>query len=211
MGSNRDMKPTERLQWPAPKRNKQPILEILDRVLPKQGTILEIGAGSGEHTATFAGHFADVTWQATDPEEEHRLSVQAWIDHAGITNALPPLELDTRRQPWPVAQADAVLCINMIHISPWDSCLGLFAGASEILSPGGIVYLYGPFSIDGAHTAPSNATFDQSLKSRDPAWGVRDVGAVTAVAEAQHFRLIQQVEMPSNNLSLVFQINAGDS
>ena len=199
-----------RLHWPAPARNKDVILDVLREVLPGAltpgGTILEIGAGSGQHTTHFAPQFPDAVWQATDPDPLHLKSIQAWFTEGGVTNAAKPLYLDTREQPWPVSRADALLCINMIHISPWESCQQLFRGAGEILSGHGILYLYGPFSVGGRHSAPSNAVFSQSLKARDPTWGVRDLDEVTALAEKNGLTLDKTVDMPSNNLSVIYRM-----
>jgi len=169
------------------------------------GVVLEIAAGSGQHTAHFASHFPDAVWQATDPDSLHLKSIQAWISASGITNAPHPIHLDTRERPWPINRADVVLCINMIHISPWESCASLFEGSSEILSDRGIIYLYGPFSVGGEHTAESNATFDESLRARDPAWGVRDIEDVSVVAGSNGFGLSDKYDMPSNNMSLVYK------
>ncbi len=195
----------DRLSWPAPERNKEPILAVLRDTLPETGTVLELAAGSGQHTAFFAGHFPNLTWQASEPEEEYRRSIQAWIQHDGLTNAPPPMELDTRGEAWPIDSFDAVLCCNMIHISPWESCTGLMAGVGKGLSPGGALIFYGPFSIDGKHTADSNREFDESLKSRDPSWGVRDMADVTALAADYGLAFERKIEMPSNNLCVIYR------
>jgi hypothetical protein len=195
----------DRLSWPAPERNKEPILAVLKDVLPETGTVLELAAGSGQHTAYFAGHFPNLTWQASEPEEEYRRSIQAWIQRDELTNAPPPLELDTRADAWPIDRFDAVLCCNMIHISPWESCTGLMAGVGRGLSPGGALIFYGPFSIGGEHSAESNREFDESLKSRDPSWGVRDMADVTALAADHGLAFDHKVEMPSNNLCVIYR------
>ena len=134
-----------------------------------------------------------------------RQSIQAWIDYAKIENAPPPLDLDACLSEWPVEEANAVLCINVIHISPWSTCVGLVEGASNVLESGGVLYLYGPFSVDGVHISPGNAEFDETLKARDPAFGVRDVNEVTALADDNGFELERIVEMPANNLSVIYR------
>jgi SAM-dependent methyltransferase len=190
---------------PSPERNKGPILEILKEILPASGLVLEVGAGSGQHTAHFAAHFSHLEWQATEPDADLRTSIAAWIDYAGIANARDPLDLDCRQSDWPVDQAAAVISSNMIHISPWASCLGLISGAGRILGEGGVLYFYGPFSEGGVHTSPGNADFDASLKSRDPELGIRDVDDVTALARSHGLEFERRVTMPSNNLSLIYR------
>jgi len=193
-------------QFSAPaERNCRPILDVLRQVLPAKGLILEIASGSGQHAAFFAPHFPALTWQPSDPDGAARASITAWADAVKYPNLRPPLELDAAASDWPIDRADAVMCINMIHISPWESALGLVHGAGRILPAGGVLYLYGPFRRDGQHTAPSNAAFDADLKSRDARWGVRDVGDVAAAASAQGFGAPVIIPMPANNLSVVFR------
>ena len=209
IGSELDPVSTQkRLHWPAPERNKEPILQVLLSNLPQtlghNGTVLEIGAGTGQHSTYFARKFATSVWQATDPEPLHLKSIQAWIDWSNLLNMPKPLYLDTQKKPWPIRVADAIVCVNMIHVSPWASCTSLFEGAAEILSPNGIIYLYGPFSVGGNYTSQSNAAFHESLKSQNPAWGVRDLDDVKAVAVKYGFRKCETVEMPANNLSVFF-------
>jgi SAM-dependent methyltransferase len=188
---------------PAAARNREPILDVLRAHLPASGTALEIASGSGEHAVAFAAAFPTLVWQPSDPDPANRESIAAWIAAAGAPNLLPPIDLDTTGEVWPLATADAVVCINMIHIAPWDACLGLMRGAARLLAPGGLLYLYGPFMRDGAHTAPSNAAFDESLRARDPAWGVRDLGEVSEAA--QGFARPAVIAMPANNLSVLFR------
>ena len=199
----------DRLHWPAPERNKDSILQVLRDYIPhKPGQVqlcLEIAAGSGQHAAHFAAGLPDTVWQASDSDPRHVASIQAWLDWTGLINTPKPLCLDTRNRPWPIRSADAVLCINMIHISPWDSCISLFDEASAILSEEGVVYLYGPFAIGGKHTSHSNVAFDESLKLQDPSWGVRDLNDVSATARKYGFCLIATVKMPANNLSVIFR------
>ncbi|HYG87490.1 MAG TPA: DUF938 domain-containing protein [Azospirillum sp.] len=190
-----------RLDAPAAGRNRDPILAVLRRVLPERGTVLEVAGGTGQHAAHFAAALPDLVWQPTDPDPAHRASIAAWTE--GLPNVRPPLALDATRRPWPVERADAVLCINMIHIAPWAACLGLLGGAAEVLAPGAPLVLYGPYRRGGAHTAPSNAAFDADLRARNPEWGVRDLEAVETAAAG--FVLEEVVEMPANNLTVVFR------
>jgi SAM-dependent methyltransferase len=188
---------------PAAARNREPILDVLRAHLPASGTALEIASGSGEHAVAFAAAFPTLVWQPSDPDPANRASIAAWIAAEGTPNLLPPIDLDATAEIWPLATADAVVCINMIHIAPWAACLGLLRGAARLLAPGGLLYLYGPFKRDGMHTAPSNEAFDESLRARDPAWGVRDLGEVCQAAEG--FALAATVAMPANNLSVLFR------
>jgi len=197
--------PDARRLAPATDRNREPILAVLRRVLPASGTVLEIASGTGQHAVHFAAALPGVTWQPSDPEAAARDSVAAWIAHTGIANVLPPLDLDVRREPWDIDRADAIVCINMVHISPWAATEALFAGAGRLLAPGGMLYLYGPYRRDGAHTAPSNAAFDAQLRATDPDWGVRDMEAVIALGSAQGLSCEAPVPMPANNFSLVFR------
>ena len=190
---------------PAAGRNKEPIREVLARALPASGTVLMIAEGSGEHAAYFAGAFPQLTWQPTDRDDTALASIAAWCDEAQLPNLRAPLRLDVTDAVWPVAAADAITCINMIHIAPWEATLGLFAGAARTLPAGGLLFLYGPYRFDGAFTAPSNEAFDQSLRSRDPRWGVRDVRDLEATAAATGFALREAVAMPANNHSLLFR------
>jgi len=195
------------LTAPAVARNRDPILAVLREVLAAPGTVLEIASGSGEHAVHFASALPHLTWQPTDPDEQARRSIAAHAAQARLPNLLPPLELDAAAPVWPVTQADAIVSINMIHIAPWRAAEGLIAGAARLLPPGGPLYLYGPFREHGRHTAPSNAAFDESLKARDPAWGVRDLDEVVALASRHGLALSRTVAMPANNLSVVFRRN----
>jgi SAM-dependent methyltransferase len=189
---------------PAAARNKEPIREVLATVLPAAGAVLTIAEGTGEHAVHFARAFPALTWQPTDISPTALASIDAWRAEAGLPNVVPPVRLDVTEHPWPLARADAITCINMIHIAPWEATLGLFAGAARLLAPGALLFLYGPFRFSGAFTAPSNAEFDQSLRSRDPRWGVRDVDELDAVA-AGSFTCVEIVTMPANNHSLIFR------
>jgi hypothetical protein len=198
---------TAKQKSPASARNREPILDVLRRVLPHSARVLEIASGAGEHAVYFARAMPGLVWQPSDPDPEARASIGAWIEAEALNNVLAPRDIDARQSDWSGdehAPYDAVIAINMIHISPWAATVGLMAGASQRLRVGGIVYTYGPYKRDGRHTAPSNEAFDASLKARDAAWGVRDVGDVEAAAVKQGLVLREIVEMPANNLSLVF-------
>lgn len=197
--------PDARRHAPATERNRQPILAALKTALPGRGLVLEVASGSGQHAVFFAANLPGLVWQPTDRDAALRASIAAWRAGAGAPNLREPLALDACAADWPVAQADAVVCINMIHIAPWEATLGLMAGAARVLPPGGPLFLYGPFRRDGRHTAPSNAAFDESLRSQDPSWGVRDLEAVAAVAHDRGFRAGAVTGMPANNLSVVFR------
>jgi cyclopropane fatty-acyl-phospholipid synthase-like methyltransferase len=195
------------LTAPAVARNRDPILAVLREVLAAPGTVLEIASGSGEHAVHFASALSHLVWQPTDPDAEARRSIAAHAARAQLPNLLPPLALDAAAAAWPVTQADAIVSINMIHIAPWSAAEGLMAGAARLLPPDSPLYLYGPFREHGRHTAPSNAAFDESLKARDPAWGVRDLDEVVALAGRHGLALSRTVAMPANNLSVVFRRN----
>jgi len=196
------------LTAPAVARNRDPILAVLRDVLPAAGTVLEIASGTGEHAIHFASALPHLTWQPTDPDRQSRRSIAAHAAQAGLANLLPPLALDASAPVWPAIRADAVVSINMIHIAPWRAAQGLMAGAARVLPPGGPLYLYGPFRERGRHTAPSNAAFDESLKARDPEWGVRDLDEVTALGGEHGFSQQRTVAMPANNLSVIFRRNS---
>jgi SAM-dependent methyltransferase len=190
---------------PAAERNKQPILEVLARVLPATGLVLEIASGTGQHVAHFAKGIPNLTFQPSELETERHASIAAWIAHEDLANVRPPIAFDVTRLPWPVRAADAIVCLNMIHISPWEATLALMRGAGEILPPGGVLVTYGPYARDGAHTAPSNEAFDASLKARDPRWGVRDMEVVAEAAAQAGLAFEEAVPMPANNFTLVFR------
>ncbi len=194
-----------RLQYPATERNRDAILDVLRGVLPATGLVLEIASGSGEHIVHFARALPDLTFQPSDPEDAALQSIKAWTQDAGAANILPPAMLDAAADRWPLDSADAILCINMIHISPWRATEGLFRGASKLLSAGSPLYLYGPYRRTDVITAPSNEAFDESLKSRNPEWGLRDLEAVAALALDEGFSAPAVTEMPANNLSVVFR------
>ena len=188
---------------PATARNRDPIAAVLEAELPAEGLVLEIASGSGEHCAFFAARFPALRWQPSDPDADALASIADWCD--GLANVLPPLALDAAAEDWPIAAADAILCVNMVHISPWEATLGLMSGAGRLLAPGASLILYGPYRQHGVPTAESNEAFDVSLKTRDPRWGLRHVEDVAAAAAAQGLALQRIVPMPANNLSLVFR------
>lgn len=196
-----------RQKSPSTARNREPILNVLQRVLAPDARVLEIASGSGEHAVYVAAAMPDLNWQPSDPDADARASIAAWIESEALRNVHMPISIDVRDANWGVesdAPFDAVIAINMIHISPWQATLGLMAGAQRLLRAGGVLFTYGPYKRDGRHTAPSNATFDASLKARDSAWGIRDVSEVEAAANESSLTLREIVEMPANNLSLVF-------
>ena len=199
----------DRQYAPATQRNRQPILTVLNRILPTTGNILEIASGTGEHASFFAPRLTPRHWIPSDQEAFLRRSIEAWREFVDAENLSRPLTIDARDKIWPVEVLDipvvAIVNINMIHISPWSACLGLMAGAKRILPKGGILYLYGPFLERDKETASSNLSFDASLRSQNPEWGVRYLEEVVAVANESGLRLKEKVEMPANNLSVVFE------
>ncbi|MGQ0660162.1 DUF938 domain-containing protein [Sphingosinicella sp.] len=186
-------------------RNAEPIAEVLHDMLPARGLVLEVASGTGEHVVHFARAFPKLLWQPSDPEPAALRSIEAWRAETGLFNLLPAVSLDARAAEWPVVEADAVLCINMVHISPWSATVGLMRGAGLLLAAGAPLYLYGAYRQAGVETAPSNEAFDADLRARNPEWGVRDLEAVVAEAEGRGFRLERVAPMPANNLSLVFR------
>jgi hypothetical protein len=193
---------------PATLRNREPIIRMLERALPRAGLALEIASGTGEHAVAFAEALPHLTWQPTDRDSAALASIGAHAEAAGLTNLRPPLLLDCESAVWPIARADAIICINMIHIAPWSACVGLLAGAARLLNSEGALYLYGPFRQGGEHTADSNRRFDADLRSRDPNWGVRDLGEVSALAATHGLALVETVSMPANNLGVLFRCAA---
>lgn len=188
---------------PATLRNRAAIATMLGELLPLAGHVLEVASGSGEHCAYFAEHFPKLEWHPSDPDPDALASITAWC--AGLGNVRPPVALDAASAMWPVRHADAILCINMVHISPWAATLGLMAGAGRLLPPGAPLILYGPYREAHVPTAPSNEDFDQSLRARDPAWGLRLLEDVTAAAQAQGLVFERRVAMPANNLIVAFR------
>lgn len=199
---------------PATQRNREQILAVLTRVLPATAAVLEIASGTGEHAVFFAPALAPRSWIPSDPDPQARQSIAAWRQAQPVSNLARPLALDVTQPRWweqvpplYVAPLGAIVAINLIHIAPWRACLGLLEGTAQLLLPGGILYLYGPYRQNGHHTAPSNEAFDQHLQAQNPDWGVRDQEAVVAIAHDQGLELVETVAMPANNLSLVFKVS----
>lgn len=198
------------LSHPSVTRNREPILAELKEHLPRTGTVLEVASGTGEHAAYFAAAITPQPWLPSDPDPRNRESIAAWAARTPEAEIQPPLDLDARAPHWaveddpPTPPVSAIVAINLIHIAPWSACLGLMAGAGRILPSGGILFLYGAYKIDGAHTAPSNEQFDQWLKDQNPEWGIRDVGDVAEAAEREGLHLTARTAMPANNFVLVF-------
>lgn len=192
-------------QAPAAARNREPILDVLRTCLPATGLVLEIASGTGEHAVHFAQALPGLTVQPSDPDTDQRASIDAWAKELGLANLRHAIELDARSGTWPITEADAVLCINMIHIAPWEAAIGLMAGSARVLPQGGVLFLYGPYHRNGRPTSPGNESFDKSLRQQDAARGIRDLEAVTSLAVQHGFAAPEIVEMPANNLSLVFR------
>jgi cyclopropane fatty-acyl-phospholipid synthase-like methyltransferase len=190
---------------PAAERNRDAILDVLGRELPERGVVLEIASGTGQHAVHFAASLPGIEWQPSDVDPTALASIEAYRSEAALDNLRAPVELDAQHPKWPVERADAVVSINMVHISPWASAQGLFAGAARLLPEGAPLILYGPFRFDGQFTAPSNEAFDASLKSRDPRWGVRDVQDLDALGGQVGLSRQCVVDMPANNHVLVFR------
>lgn len=197
----------DRITAPAVARNKEPILEALRGVLPESGTILEIASGSGEHVIHFAAHFPALTFQPTDPDDRAVNSIEAWVKDSALENIQPPLRFDVMQAKWPFKKLDGLICINMIHISPWRATEALMRGASASLRSGAPLYLYGPYRRRGVPTAPGNEAFDTSLRSRNIEWGLRNLEIVAVLAQSVGFSKPTVTEMPANNLSVVFRRN----
>jgi cyclopropane fatty-acyl-phospholipid synthase-like methyltransferase len=197
-----------KLTSPATARNRDPIAAVLKEVLPEGGLVLEVASGAGEHAVHFARLFPNLDWQPSDPSAAALTSIEAHAADAGLSNLRPPLMLDAAGETWPVNRADAMLCINMVHISPWAACVGLMRGAGRLLDAGAPLILYGPYRRAGFETAPSNEAFDLSLKERNPGWGLRSLEEVAAEAERNGLVLERVEEMPANNLTVVFRRSA---
>ncbi|KPH64795.1 DUF938 domain-containing protein [Novosphingobium sp. ST904] len=190
---------------PAVARNRDPILAVLRGALPSSGLVLEIGSGTGEHAVHFARAMTGRDWQPTDPDAAARASIEGWRETERLPNLLAPLELDAAAQDWPVESADAIVCINMVHISPWQSALGLVAGAGRLLPAGAPLVLYGPYRRAGHAIEPGNAAFDEDLKRRNPEWGLRLLEDVADIAAVRGLDLERVISMPADNLSVVFR------
>lgn len=195
------------LDFPATWRNREAIFSVLRERLPDEGVVLEVASGSGQHLAYFAEQAPRLTWIPSDPEPAHLDSIRGWAPHVH-----EPLLLDVHQFPWPLDEpVDVVLAINLLHIAPWSACGALFRGAAEVLKPGGLLFLYGAYRRNGAHTAPSNASFDLSLREQNAHWGVRDLEAVEQEASRSGFGLLEVRDMPANNLSVFFEYQGAGS
>jgi Protein of unknown function (DUF938) len=194
-----------RLVSPSAERNKSPIAEVLKRVLPGHGVVLEVSSGTGQHVVHFAREMPHLTWQPSERDEASLQSITHWVAAEALPNIRAPLRLDVADQPWLVGSAVAVVCLNMIHIAPWSAAEALIRGAEAAVSQGGILFLYGPYRRNGQHTSPSNAVFDEQLRSQDPEWGVRNLEDVARCAKAHGFGEPETHEMPANNLSVVLR------
>jgi hypothetical protein len=186
-------------------RNRDPILAVLRCVLPAEGLTLELASGSGEHVVHFAAALPRLSFQPSDPNPQARASIDAHAAASGLANLRPALDLDAALPPWPLTRADAAICVNMIHISPWAATEGLLRGAALLLPQGAPLFLYGPFLRAGVETAQGNVDFDAWLKAQDARWGLRDLADVAALACDAGFSPPQVVEMPANNLSVIFR------
>jgi len=193
---------------PATERNREPILAILREVLPAHGTVLEVASGTGEHAIHFARELPGLIWRPSDPDPAALASIRAWAENARLPNLRPPLMLDATEENWPIDAVDAILCINMVHISPWEATVGLLEHSAKLLPGGGPLILYGPYFQKGVETAPSNLAFDENLRSRDSRWGLRQLEDVVALAEDLGLRLDGIHPMPANNLTVVFRRSA---
>lgn len=204
MNENTDV----RLDYPATGRNQEVILDVLKEALPNSGAVLEVASGSGQHITYFAQQIPQLKWQPSDTDAAARASIDAWRNEMGVTEAVhTPIDLDARVDIWSlghIKDLNAIMSINMIHISAWEACLGLLKNASRVLPAGGVLYLYGPFKVGGFHIAPSNAEFDLSLQSQNPSWGVRNLDDVAEEALKQNFQLMKTIRMPANNFSVIF-------
>lgn len=194
-----------RYSSPSALRNREHIYTVLRDVLPSTGKVLEIASGSGEHITYFAERSPSLTWQPSDPSSKARASIQAWLGHGDFPNVLPPLDIDTTQDAWPIDQADVMIAINMVHISPWTATQGLLERAGQLLSSGGMLALYGPYRQEDKPFAESNVDFDNWLKSENSAWGVRQLEDVTREAEQCGLSLASVVDMPANNLTVVYR------
>jgi SAM-dependent methyltransferase len=194
-----------KLHHPHVARNREPILAVLKRLLPARALVLEIASGSGEHAAFFAKSLPSVSWLPSEIDTKALASIAAFRAEAGVPNLLAPVRLDVTAESWPVKRVNAVVCNNMTHISPWAASQGLVAGAARTLRPGGMLYLYGPYKIDGRHTAPSNAEFDAYLRQQNPEWGIRDLGDMRELGARHKLTLTETVPMPANNLSIILR------
>lgn len=195
----------EQRHAPATLRNRDAIVAVLETILPSSGTVLEIASGTGEHAIYFGRKFSQLTFQPSDPDPVNQQSIAAWTARENVANILSPLELDTMARSWNIEQPSAILCINMIHIAPWEASIGLFEKAGKLLASGAPLFLYGPYFRDDVETAQGNLDFERSLKSRNLQWGIRDVADIDGLASSNGFVRESLTEMPANNISLVYR------
>jgi hypothetical protein len=198
--------PDDLRRWaPATLRNREPILELLRKIVPASGRVLEVASGTGEHIVYFAHHLPNLQWLPSDASLAARQSIRAWAEAERLPNVDEPLELDAAHSAWPVDHAAVVICINMIHISPWEATVGLMRGAMQVLPAGGPLYFYGPFRRPDRPLEPSNEAFDRDLRNRDATWGLRELDKVIACGSKYGLTFEACVDMPANNLSIVFR------
>ena len=203
----------DRLNFPATFRNRAPIASVLSNYIPNQGLLLEIASGSGEHGVFFQNHFPSIIWQTSDPEVIHRKSISSWISHQGLSSIMPePLDIDVEKRPWPITNKirsllKGIVCINMIHISPWSCTKALFEESKRYLNQNHFLMLYGPFLRNERETSSSNLIFDQSLKLQNPLWGLRQLESINEIAIENGFVQHKIIDMPANNLSVIFRVN----
>jgi cyclopropane fatty-acyl-phospholipid synthase-like methyltransferase len=202
---NADSRPDGRLVSPSAERNKGPIAEVLKRILPARGCVLETSSGTGQHVVHFARAMPSCVWQPSERDPDCLRSITAWLAAEALENVKAPLYLDVHDEVWPVGQVDAVVCINMIHIAPSSATQALFRGAKTTVNTRGVLFLYGPFRRQGQHTSPSNEAFDRLLQAQNPEWGVRDLDDVAQLADKEGFELQERCEMPANNLTVIFR------
>ena len=203
----------ERLFFPATLKNREPIADVLRKCIPKKGVLLEIASGSGEHGVFFQKAFPSITWQTSDPEVLHRKSIISWIAHQGFSKKMPePLDIDVEKRPWPLSneirtQIKGIVCINLIHISPWSCTKALFEESKTYLNENHFLMIYGPFFRNDKKTSESNLKFDQLLKIQNPHWGIRYLDIVKEIASENGFAEDKIIEMPAENLSVIFRLN----
>ena len=208
----KDVNLNDRLNFPATLRNRSYIASVLSNYIPDNGVLLEIASGSGEHGVFFQRYFPSITWQTSDPELAHRKSIISWIAHEGLSSKMPePLNIDVEQRPWPITNQlrtliEGIVCINMIHISPWSCTNALFEESKKYLHQNHFLMLYGPFFRNDKPTCESNLNFDRSLKSQNPLWGLRHLERVSEIALKNEFEQIKIIEMPANNLSVIYRI-----
>lgn len=190
---------------PPSERNKGPILDVLSRVLPKRGVVLEIASGTGQHVVHFATALPGLTWQPSDPDPELLESIALRVREAQLANINSPIELDVTRHPWPLQAADAIVCINMIHVAPWSATLALLESSRALLPTGHVLFLYGPYRRLGRYSSKNDEQFDADLRAQNPDWALRDLEAVSEAAASSGFVLAEIVDMPANNFSLIFK------